>query len=203
MELKGMVLPGYRVYEYLLILNPHEELRNRVTEARNEFNTEFKVEIGLGSKPNLALANFLQYEMMQERITARLKTIALGYPPFKVALKDFGSFPGHTIFINVVSKLGIQNLVRQVRSETQSLMKLNNETKPNFITEPHITIARKLKPWQYEKGWLKYSNKHFTGHFIADAMLLLKRPKGERSWQIAERFEFMNLPVSTRQGELF
>ena len=66
-----------------------------------------------------------------------------------------------------------------------------------------MTIAHKLLPWQYEKGWLEYSHKHFTGRFIADSMLLLKRREGDRAWQIAERLEFRNLPVTTRQGELF
>jgi hypothetical protein len=63
----------------------------------------------------------------------------------------------------------------------------------------------KLKPWQYEKGWLEYSQKHFTGKFIADAMLLLKRLPNEKPWKIAGRFEFQNLPVSTAgtQGILF
>jgi len=90
-----------------------------------------------------------------------------------------------------------------MRSETQKLMKLDDDHKPHFIMEPHLTIARKLLPWQYEKGWLEYSNKHFTGRFIADAMLLLKRPVGEKAYQIAQRFEFQNLPVTTKQGNLF
>jgi hypothetical protein len=58
-------------------------------------------------------------------------------------------------------------------------------------------------PWQYEKGWLEYSHKSFTGRFVADAMLLLRRRKGDRAWQIVERMVFQNLPVNTRQGELF
>jgi hypothetical protein len=103
----------------------------------------------------------------------------------------------------VVSKIPVQNLVKEIRSETQKMMKLNDEYKPHFMTEPYLTIARTLQPWQYEKGWLEYSNKHFTGRFIADAMLLLKRPFGEKVYQIAERLEFQNLPVSTRQGDLF
>jgi hypothetical protein len=90
----------------------------------------------------------------------------------------------------------IQNLVAQIRSEAQQLMKLNNDNKPHFMMEPYLTIARKLQPWQYEKGWLEYSNKHFTGRFIADAMLLLKRPAGEMKYQIIQRFEFQNLPVA-------
>jgi 2'-5' RNA ligase len=149
------------------------------------------------------MVSFTQYEMFEERIKNRLKKIALGYPPFKVELKDFASFPAHTIHINAVSKLPIQHLVKSIRSETQRLMKLDDENKPYFNLEPHITIASKLKPWQYEKGWLEYSNKHFTGRFIADAMLLLRRSQNEKVWQIVQRFEFQNLPVNIKQGELF
>jgi hypothetical protein len=108
-------------------------------------------------------------------------------------------------------------------------MKLDKEHKPYFVEEPNLLIARNLLPWQYEKAWLEYSNKHFTGRFIADGMLLLRRRhndgpsdgphtrqhndgpsdkphtrlRSDKAWQIAERFAFQNLPVNTRQGELF
>jgi 2'-5' RNA ligase len=195
-------IPGYRVYDYLLVLSPHEELRHRVIKVKKEFAEKHKATSAAGGKPWLALVNFLQYELMEERITGRLKVIAMGQHPIKVELKNFGSFPSHTIYIAATSKIPIQKLVKEIRQETQRLMKLNEDNKPHFILEPHITIARKLLPWQYEKGWLEYSNKHFSGKFIADAMLLLKRPAGERIWQIRERFEFQNMPVTTKQGEL-
>lgn len=127
----------------------------------------------------------------------------MSFPPFKVELKDFGSFPSHAIYINVASRLPVQNLVKEVRSQAQRLMKLNDENKPHFMLEPHLTIARKLKPWQYEKGWLEYNTKSFSGRFIADSMTLLRRPVGELRYSTIARFEFQNLPVSTRQGELF
>jgi 2'-5' RNA ligase len=195
-------IPGYRVYEYLLVLNPHEELSNKILQVKKEFKESFKAEKA-GGRPHLSLATFTQYGMMEDRIINRLKTIAMGYHAIKIELKDFGSFPAHTIYINITSKVPIQNLIKQIRSETQQLMKLDNDNKPHFIMEPHLTIARKLLPWQYEKGWLEYSNKHFTGRFIADAMLLLKRPVGELKYQIVQRFEFQNLPVAIKQGELF
>jgi 2'-5' RNA ligase len=198
-----VTIPGYRVFEYLLVLNPHEELRNKIMKVRQEFNDEYKVSTALGGKPNIILVNFLQYEMMEERLINRLKLVAMGFHPIKVELRNFGSFPSHTIYINIVSKVPIQSLVKEVRHETQRLMKLNNDNKPHFILEPHLTIARKLQPWQYEKGWLEYSNKNFTGRFIADSMLLLKRPLDERKYQVVQRFEFQNLPVTTKQGELF
>ncbi len=196
-------IPGYRVYEYFLVLSPNEELWNLILKVKEEFSTEYKSDHAKWGKPHITLANFVQYGMMEERIINRLRTVAMGYPPFKVELKDFGSFPSHTIYINVTSKLPVQGLVKEIRTDGQRLMKLNDDNKPHFIMEPHLTIARKLKPWQYEKGWLEYSNKHFTGRFIADSMTLLKRPAGEMKYHIATKFEFQNLPVTTKQGELF
>jgi 2'-5' RNA ligase len=196
-------IPGYRVFEYLLVISPHEELSHRIMKVKEEFGEKFKVAETRRGKPQLALVNFMQYEMMEERIVNRLRTIAMGYPPFKVELKDFGSFPSHTIYIAVTSKVPVQHLVKEIRTDGQRLMKLNEDNKPHFILEPHMTIARKLMPWQYEKGWLEYSQKHFTGRFIADGMTLLKRPDGELRYHAVERFSFQNLPVTTKQGELF
>ncbi len=201
-------IPGYRVYEYLLVLGPHEELWNRIMKVKEDFSGKYKSDHARWGKPHITLVNFVQYAMKEERILNKLRTLAMGFTPFKVELKDFGSFPSHTIYINVTSKLPVQGLVRTIRTEAQQLMKLNDELKPHFIMEPHLTIARKLQPWQYEKGWLEYSNKHFTGRFIADSMTLLRRPveefEGQRmKYQAVGRFEFQNMPVTTKQGELF
>ncbi|TAH02463.1 MAG: hypothetical protein EAZ16_09615, partial [Sphingobacteriales bacterium] len=121
----------------------------------------------------------------------------------KIELRDYGSFPSHTIYINVVSKLPVQALVKEIRSQAQRLMKLNDDNKPHFILEPHITVARRLQPWQYEKGWLEYSHRQFTGRFIAQHLLLLKRPAGELGYQVVQRLQLQNLPVNTTQGSLF
>ena len=203
MILTGTTLPGYKVYEYLLVLQPHEELWNKIVKVKNEFAEKYKTEHARHGKPYMTLVNFLQHEMMEARIINRLKVISMGFPPIKIELKDYGSFPSHTIYINITSKVPVQSLVKQIRSETQRLMKLNDDNKPHFIMEPHLTIARKLQPWQYEKGWLEYSHRHFTGRFIASGMLLLRRLVGEMKYEIVQRFEFENLPVSTKQGELF
>jgi len=195
-------VPGYKINEYLLVLNPHEELRNKIMNIKQHFAETYKAEAAVYLKPHLMLANFVQYQMMEERLLNRLKIIAMGYHPIKIELKDYNRFPAHSIYINVTSKLPIQNLVKQVRSEAQQLMHLNKETKAHFMLEPNVIIARKLQPWQFEKGWLEYSHKQFTGRFIADGMLLLKRSVGQMKYEILKRFEFENLPVTTMQGAL-
>jgi len=203
MDTKSLIqIPGYNYNEYLLILNPYEELRNKIINVKKDFYEKYQAENALWGKPYLTLVNFVQFEMMEERLVSRLKTIGMGYTPFKVELKDFGSFPSHTIFINVDSKLQVKNLSRELRL-AQKLMTLNKDNKPHFIDDPHITIAMRLLPWQYEQGWLDFSHRHFTARFIADGMLLLKRKVGNKAYQIVQRFEFMNLPVTTKQGDLF
>jgi 2'-5' RNA ligase len=196
-------IPAYKVNEYSLVLNPHEELRNKIMHVKKEFYEKYKAESARWARPFVTLVNFTQYEMMEERIMNHLKSIAMSFRPVKIELKDYGSFPSHTIYINITSKVPVQSLVKQVRTETQRLMKLNDDHKPHFILEPHLTIARKLLPWQYEQAWQEYSHRHFTGRFIADAMLLLKRRPGDSKYEILGRFEFENLPVATKQGELF
>ena len=196
-------IPGYQVYEYLLVIEPHKDLAEKIVKIKEEFAEVYKMEQARWGQPQVILSSFVQYAMMEERLINRLRMVAMGATPFKTELRDFASFPTHTIYINVVSKVPLQDLVKNIRHESQRLMKLNDDNKPYFILEPHITIARKLQPWQYEKAWLEYSNKSFSGRFIADSMLLLKRPVGETRYKVVHRFKFQNLPVTTKQGELF
>jgi 2'-5' RNA ligase len=203
MEPVHFPIAGYRINEYLLVLHPPEDLWQKLTRVKNEFAEKYKNNVARYIKPHIMLVNFLSLDMMEDKIVQRLQSVSLGVSPFKIELKDYGSYPSHTIYVNVISKLPIQHLVAQLK-DMQRMMKLDKEHKPHFIDEPHIAICRKLKPWQYEEGWLEYSNRQFTGRFIADNMLLLKRKAGEKSaYQIVKRFEFMNLPVATKQGSLF
>ena len=219
MDTKSIIrIPGYNYNEYLLVLNPNEDLRDKIMQVKKEFSEKYKATVALYSKPHITLVNFVQFEMIEERLVTRLRTIATRYKPFKVDLKDYGSFPSHTIFINVASKQQVQNLGKELRP-VQQLMTLDKENRPHFINDSYLTVARKLLPWQYEKGWLDYSHRYFTGCFMADGMLLLKKPLSQsdgpglteksnsicppKNYQIVQRFGFMNSPVNIKQGELF
>lgn len=193
--------PSYYYYDYLLVLAPHEDLCRKILSVKNEFGKKYKAQSNAGGKPYVMLVKFVQREMMEEKLLNRLKNIAMGFYPFKVELKDYGAFPTHSIFIHVSTKVEIQNLVKQLH-QTQQLIK-SPEVKPHFITEPFIPLVQKLVPWQFEQGWLEMSHRHFTGRFIADSMLLLKRKQGSRGYQIVQRLEFLNLPITTKQGNLF
>jgi len=195
-------IPGYKINEYLLILNPHEDLSTRIMGLKKEFADKYN-RGGHIMKPNISIVKFTQYELYEQRIKDNLHRVAMEMMPVKIQMKDYGSFPSHSIFINVLSKIPYQSIAKKVRTETQKLMKFDDDNKPHFFMEPYIPIAQKIPQQLYDKAWLEYSHRHFTGSFIADSMLLLKRPKGEFGYQIADRFKFENLLVGTTQGALF
>jgi 2'-5' RNA ligase len=193
--------PGYQLNEYKLVIPLSESLEHKIYALRKVFGDKFSYKADPG-RPHLTLVMFSQLSMMEERIIQKLTSIAMGEAPFLFEMKDFGSFPAHTIYVNVTTKEPVKRLMRSVR-EIQKFLRADVDHKAHFLSDPVISIARKLKPWQYEKAWLEYSHWQFTGRCVADAMLLLKRPQGTIPWQIVQRLELQNLPVNSKQQALF
>ena len=195
-------IPGYIYNQYQLILKPNEDLCDKIIQVKKEFSEKYKVTKTHFLPPHILLARFVQFEMREPQIINRLKSIASQFHPFKIDLKDYGSLPTHSIFLNVESKQQIQNLLRELKT-AQQLMTLNKENKVHFIDHFFITVANKLLPWQYEKGWLDYGNRHFSGGFISQKMMLMKRRIEGGKYKVVKEFELMNLPTVSKQGRLF
>ena len=193
--------PGYRLNEYKLVIPLPDALQQKISGIRTEFGQHFSYKPDQG-RIHISLVMFSQLEMMEDKITQRLKSISMGEAPFKVELRDYGSYPSHTIFIKIATREPLKKLMRSVR-DIQNILRTDKQHKAHFLQDPVISIARKLKPWQYEKAWQEYSHRQFTGRFIADALLLLKRPEDSIPWQIVERMELQNLPIIKKQGGLF
>lgn len=194
-------LPGYTAHEYLVVIQPNPDLYERIMQEKNLFAEKYNAAACTFGKPYITLVRFTQVQMGEERIIRHLRGITAGCAPVKLELRNYGSYPTHSIFINLVSKIQIQGIVRQLRT-AQRLMKYQEET-PHFITDPHFTIARKLNNEQYEHAWREYSQLSFDGRFIAEQLVLLKRRQGLSSYQPVERFALMDKPVQAKQGALF
>lgn len=188
--------------EYMVVLAPHEDLYDKIMQLKQEFATTYENTMAVALKPHISIVRFKQYEMNEQKIHNKLKLVAKALPAFKVDLDGFGSYPSHTVYIKVKTQEPVKAIAKKLR-EAQSLMTINKENKPHFLNEPHIAIARKLLPWQYEKGWLEYANKHFHASFMADQLLFMKRPSGSKGWQIIDKLAMMNVQVQTTQGDLF
>ncbi|HTG56541.1 MAG TPA: 2'-5' RNA ligase family protein [Niabella sp.] len=191
------------VAEYLLLIEPRKDLSDAITNIKKAFYDQYKALAALKGKPHLTLVNYKQYTSFESRIVQKLRTVSMQVAPIAIDLQDYGSFPSHTIYINVVSRSTVQNLVKNIRTHLQGLMKMDKDNKPHFILEPHITIARRLKPWQYEQGWLAYSHQSFSARFIANAMVLLRRETPDQKYELVHRFEFQGMAVGASQTMLF
>lgn len=69
--------------EYLLVLNPHEELRHRIAQVRAAFQETYQPAVAVGGKVHLTLLRFNQLTLVEERIVQRLRSIAMGFPHSK------------------------------------------------------------------------------------------------------------------------
>jgi 2'-5' RNA ligase len=203
MKLKGNILPGYEVYEYFLIVSLPVAIQEEIIGLRKKFHATFRTIHNIKGRPSLALAHFIQYEAVQTKVVDLFKNIAAFSPPLQISLQNFGSFPTHSIFVKVNEDSGVHKLVKEIRSKAKRNLRVNSETKPMIMLEPHVGIVRKLTPEIYEQSWSKYCDAVFKAGFRAEEMILLRRPPGLKSWQVVERFEFQSKSLPATQGRLF
>ncbi len=200
--MQSEILSSYATAEYLLVIEPHEALRDKIMQVKKYFADTYDCPSAATGRPNITLARFQQYEMIEQRVIHRLQLMATAQASFVVELHDFGSSPTHSIHINVTTQIQIVELVKSLRP-IQHLMKIDKDRKPHFITQPFVTVARKLLPWQYEKGWLEMSHTHFSGRFDVEHLVLLRKREGEKRYEVVKKFALMNVKESIVQGELF
>ena len=194
-------MPGYRVNEYLLVLDIPEVLRHKIERARKDLLEKYLIVQPATGRPHVALARFVLPEMLEEKMLYRLQVIAMAEKPFLVELKDYGSYPMHSIYINIANQQRVLELIKSLK-QARRLMK-QGEQDPHFLQDPAIPLAGRIDKKIYVEAMKEYSHKHFSGKFVADAMLLLKRKAGEKKYMVLRRMEFQNLPVNAAQGNLF
>lgn len=196
------MVSAYATAEYRLVIEPPEALRESLGKVKKYFAEMYDCPSAAVGKPNITLLRFEQYEMIEQRIVRRMHLLASQHASFLVELNGFGSFPSHTIFFSITSQTQLAALIKSFRP-IQRLLKIDKERKSHYINEPYITIATKLLPWQYEKGWLEMSNTHFSGKFIAEQLVLLRKKQGEKRYEVVRKFLMKNEKVNTVQGDLF
>ena len=201
MQQGTLAAEGYRVFDYVLALQPHEALCATILQERQRFAAAYDCPEPAQLVPRVTVVRFKQHALMESHITRRLKGITAAHSPFTIDLNNFGSLPTHTIYFAVTSKVPVMDLVKALRA-AQQLMKLDDDNKPHFLTAPYITLAQQLLPWQYEKGWTEYQQRHFHARFVADSLVLLKRPPGGR-YTLVECFPFRGMRTGATQGALF
>jgi 2'-5' RNA ligase len=193
-------ISSYSFAEYQLILKPHAELSDQIALLKREFSSNYNIPT-YKSSPNLTLVKFSLSEVAEKRLLTQLRSIAMRLPSFKMELRDFGSFPSHTIFIKVQSQEPIKEIQLALR-EIKSLTNIPDK-RPHFLNDPFFSLAFKLPSIIYDKAWLEYKDRSFSGSFIANKLLLLKKGEGDNYYKFQEELFFGNKRVSVKQADLF
>jgi hypothetical protein len=150
----------------------------------------------------LLLSTFSILPLNEQKLMSRLESITRGTHPIKIELRNFGSLPSHTIFLNITPKVPVLSLVKELK-KVQAFMKADNDHKPYFIDEAILPVCKKLKPWQYEKAWLAYSHFDFSSRFIAGNINILRRTGGQMHFEKIRVFELAGIDEKIAQGDLF
>lgn len=200
--MRSDILSNYATAEYMLVIEPPEVLRGELQAVKQHFADSYDCAAAVAGRPHIILLRFQQFEMIEKRIIHRLQAVTEAHASFLAELEGFSSLPTHTICFRVSTQTQIVQLVKSLRT-VQHLLKIDKERKPHFIIEPSVTLATRLLPWQYEKGWLEMSHTHFSGRFMAEQLVLLRRREGEKKYETVKRFVMKNEKTQTVQGALF
>lgn len=189
--------------KYLLIAQPNDDVTQKINAIKKGFSQKYECPQANYSKPHITLITFMQYQMNEQKIIHSINNIICHHTPVHISINGFESFPTHTIYFNVETKNAIIEIVKSLKP-MQASLKLNKENKPHFITTPHLTLARKLLPWQYEKGWLEFSNTHFTASFMVNSLVLLRSNEITNKYSTAAVFSLKNETKTVlQQASLF
>ncbi|RYZ16432.1 MAG: hypothetical protein EOO16_25815, partial [Chitinophagaceae bacterium] len=194
-------LPGYRVHEYRLVLALPEPLRERIAHLRERLHERHRVKPPFDLQPSLTVLQCHAFEKSEPRFLERLQEVARGLSPFKVELENFAAYPSHTIYIHVPTRRPFQELSKELK-KLQWLMNIPGH-EPHFITEPELILAQRLKPMPFIGMWMECEHSEFSGRFMADHLVLLRRHAGVGHWEVLRRLDLLELPSAVKQGCLF
>ena len=167
-------LVGEGFWEYLLVVNPADDVAEKVWAEKDTFHKNYGHKMVVKTKPHITLANFLAKEDMEETLIRWLYRICSQEKGFHVTLNNFSSFPHGTIYVRVQDHEPFQQLVKKLRT-IEPLIKSNHCPKVKFITNPHLTVARRIPPEIFLTASLDYAKRDFYAQFMAGQLTLLRR----------------------------
>lgn len=173
--------------EYIVLVNPDKAVYGKVMREKEYFQDKFDADIATKTLPHITVANILAPKQTEGLLCNRLNRIAGLQYSFTVALKNFGGFPPHTIYINVLQSESFKKLINNIKA-LEHLLKKNECPPLQVITKLHMTIARRLDEWTYNKAIAEYKERNFSELFTLDKLTLLKRDSRYAKWEKVSDF---------------
>jgi 2'-5' RNA ligase len=167
---------GSIIKEYLLVVNPGAGVGQQVMDEKTRFSDQYgRSTAAHKAKPHITVANFLAKEEMEDTVLRWMHRIISSHKVFTVALNNYSGFPNaNVIYIRVQDHQPFKQLAKELKV-IDELVRSNGLPKAHLISNPHMTIARRLDKPVYEKAMMEYSRKDFHAEFAVEELILLKR----------------------------
>ncbi|MER3464075.1 MAG: hypothetical protein C4329_06340 [Chitinophagaceae bacterium] len=182
---KNIVLPDWNeldLWEYMLVANPDDVVKQKVKEEKQSFYNEYKTEIAIKTEPHITIVNFLAKEMMEETLCRWIQRICDNQQSFKVTLNNYSGFPSHAIYIRIQNQQPFKQLTNGLKA-LEHFIKDNQCPPLQLVNKPHMTIARQLSEEVYNKAISAYAQKTFYELFTLNKLVLLKRSSRYKKWE--------------------
>jgi 2'-5' RNA ligase len=164
----------YGYYEYLLVINPAKEVKEKLISQKQEFFQEYKEETALRTLPHISLLSFLAFEAMEDILIRWIQNICNKYNRFTITFNNFSGFPPHTVYLRIQDPLLLNQLAKELKV-IDSFVSSSGCPPLQVNSKPHIPIANSLTPAVFDKALIDYSYKSFHESFVAEELVLLKR----------------------------
>ena len=162
------------LFEYLLVGYPDAGVYKKVMEEKQQFSAEYGEKIVIKTHPHITVANFFVSEAMESTIIKWMQRICGAQQSFTVTLNNYSGFPPHTIYLRVQNPQPFQQLAKQLKT-VDEFIRASACPPARLISNPHLSIARKLPEQVYNKAIADYAQKTFHESFMLDELLLLRR----------------------------
>lgn len=163
-----------RPAEYLLVIYPYGDLRDRLLDEQKQFLQDYGLSTGGANRPHITVAAFQAGEEMEETLIRWIQRITRQHRSFTLTLNNYSGFPPHTIYLRVQDPQPFRQLMEQLRA-IDDFIRSSGCPPVNLISRPYLSIAGGLTERIYNKAMPDYSRRDFHDSFRVEEVVLLKR----------------------------
>ncbi len=177
---------------YFIAIIPPNDLINHIELGKLALANKYNCKEALKQMSCLPLQiPFQQLPFREEIIIGKLRRFAHKQHPIMVKINGYGSFPEHSVFLNIKNAAPIKSLQQNLTHFLQSELNFSDQMVGYNTYKPHIMVATKDIRTKFRKIWNDYKSKKFEANFQASSMFLLKH--NYINWEIVEEFKFKGI----------
>jgi len=185
---------------FLVCIVPPQTVIDDIDEIRESISAEYSVLESLKRPAHITLYNPIKISNEQEKKFFKALEDASYLNSFEQMLKNFKSFPPHTVYIDVEQNDGIMKLQAQIKRALKPLALIPAKEVVKFT--PHLTIAFKdVKLPVYNLIMDAYRDKKFKRTFNVSGFSVYKHI--DKRWRPYKEFLFRDPQGQAKPLSLF